>query len=243
MYGIKYAYWIVSSDYCLQRYLKKPKCIVLLPLLFYFGSSRWTAYKRAQRERIEAAKPIFDNPDLDRRARLILDGEPDALQKRLPSEPQELVQSKDLLWFTLQEASSSGYRSDEKLQCLRILLDAGAPFDTLLKGDTPVHSSASNTGNAAALRLLFERGADPNATAIFDDEDGPITPLIRAAQFDRWKICAALIEKGARPDFTTRNGKSCAFYMEQAEESVRTYGSPETQADFARLKALVGKGR
>jgi hypothetical protein len=253
--------------------------LILAPLLFYFGSSRWAAYKRAQRERIEDARPIFDDPDMDRLARLILAGEPDSLQKCLPSEPQELVQSKDLLWFALQEASSSGYRYAEKLQCLRILIDAGAPFDTLLKGDTPVQSSASNTGNAAVLRFLFEHGADPNvrdphfnrpyifdavvshmdplaavqtflefgadpnATAIFDDEDGPITPLIRAAQFDRWKICATLIEKGARPDFTTRNGKSCAFYMEQAEEGIRTYGAPETQADFARLKVLVGKGR
>lgn len=253
--------------------------LILAPLLFYFGSSKWAAFKRAQLARIEAAKPIFDDPNLDRLARLIQDGEPQSLQKQLPSEPQALVQSEDLLWFALQEASSSVYRPDEKLQCLRLLLDAGAPLDALIKGDTPVQGSAANTGNAAVLRLLFERGvdpnfrapysnrpyifdaveshmdplaavltfiefgADPNATAIFDDEDGPITPLIRAAQFDRWKICAALIEKGASPDFTTSNGKSCAFYMEQAEEGIRTYGAPEKQADFARLKVLVGEGR
>ncbi|MBK8425698.1 MAG: hypothetical protein IPL27_06810 [Lewinellaceae bacterium] len=253
--------------------------LVLAPFLFYVGSSKWSAYKRAERARIEAARPIFDDPNVDRLARLIEAGESQVLQKSLPSETLELVQSKDLLWFALQEASSSGFRSDEKLQCLRLLLDAGAPFDTLLKGETPVQSSAANTGNAAVLRLLFERGADPNArdphfnrpyifdaivshmdplaavqtflefgadpnaTAIFDDEDGPITPLIRAAQFDRWKICATLIEKGAHPDFKTPNGKSCAFYLEQAEESIRQYGSPETQADFARLQGLVEQGR
>lgn len=253
--------------------------LVLTPLLFYVGSSKWSAYKRALHARIEAAKPIFDDPNIDRLARLIEAGEPQSLQERLPSEPLEIVQSKDLLWFALQEASSSGYRSDEKLQCLRLLLDAGAPFDALLKGNTPVQSSAANTGNAVVLRLLFERGAapnvrdphfnrpyifdavvshmdplaavqtflefgaDPNATAIFDDEDGPITPLIRAAQFDRWKICATLIEKGAHPDFKTPSGKSCAFYLEQAEDDIRTYSSPEVQADFAHLQALVGKGR
>lgn len=251
--------------------------LILTPPLLYFGSSKWSSFKRAQRARIEAAKPIFDDPNLDRLARLIEAGEPESLQKRLPSEPQEVVQSEDLLWFALQEASSSSYRSNEKLQCLRVLLDAGAPLDTLLKGDTPVQSSAANTGNAAVLRLLFERGAnpnvrepnsgypyifdaiishmdplaavqtflefgaDPNATAVFDDEDGPITPLIRAAQFDKWKICAALIEKGARPDFKTPNGKSCASYMEEAKDAVLEYRSPETQADFARLEVLVGK--
>lgn len=91
------------------------------------------------------------------------------------------------------------------------------------------------------VQTFLEFGADPNATAIFDDEDGPIMPLIRAAQFDKWKICAALIEKGARPDFKTPNGKSCAFYMEQAEDGIREYGSPETQADFARLQAMARK--
>ncbi|MFM9946454.1 MAG: ankyrin repeat domain-containing protein [Saprospiraceae bacterium] len=253
--------------------------LVVLPILFYFGSSKWTAYKRALHARIEAAKPIFDDPDIDRLARLIEAGEAQALQKRLSSEPKEVVQSTDLLWFALQEASSSSYRAEEKLQCLRVLLDAGAPLDTLLKGDTPVQGSAANTGNAAVLRLLFERGADPNvrapnadypyifdaivsyrdplaavqtfiefgadpnATAIFDDEDGPITPLIRAAQFDKWKICATLIEKGARPDFKTPNGKSCAFYMEEAKDAVLEYRGPETQADFAGLEALVGKGK
>jgi len=251
--------------------------LVVMPFLFYFGASKWTAYKRAWFTRIEAAKPIFDDPNIDRLARLIEGGEAQALQKRLPSEPQEVVQSEDLLWFALQEASSSSFRAEEKLQCLRVLLDAGAPLDTLLKGDTPVQASAANTGDAAVLRLLFERGADPNqrapnadypyifdaivsyrdplaavqtflefgadpnATAIFDDEDGPITPLIRAAQFDKWKICVTLIEKGARPDFKTPNGKSCAFYMEEAKEAVLEYGAPTTQADFARLEALVGK--
>lgn len=252
--------------------------LVVAPLLFFWGLPKWTAYKQALRARLEASKPIFDDPNLDRLAHLIEAGEPKSLQERLPSEPQEAVQSKELLWFALQEASYSGYRTEEKLQCLRVLLDAGAPLDSLLKDrETPVQSSAANTGNAAVLRLLFERGADPNvrapnadypyifdavtshmdplaavqtflefgadpnATAIFDDEDGPITPLIRAAQFDRWKICATLIEKGARADFTTPNGKNCAFYMEQAEEAVQKYGAPETQADFARLKALVEK--
>ena len=127
--------------------------LILTPPLLYFGSSKWSSFKRAQRARIEAAKPIFDDPNLDRLARLIEAGEPESLQKRLPSEPQEVVQSEDLLWFALQEASSSSYRSNEKLQCLRVLLDAGAPLDTLLKGDTPVQSSAANTGNAAVLRL------------------------------------------------------------------------------------------
>ena len=95
----------------------------------------------------------------------------------------------------------------------------------------------------AAVQTFLEFGADPNATAVFDPEDGPITPLIRAAQFDHWKICATLIEKGARPDFKTPKGKSCAFYMERAEEGIRTYSSPEIQADFAHLQALVGKVR
>ncbi|NUO02182.1 MAG: hypothetical protein HUU01_16370 [Saprospiraceae bacterium] len=253
--------------------------LVILPLLYFLGMPRWTNFKRAQRARVEAAKPIFDDPDLDRLARLIENGEPESLQKSLTSGPQEVIQSKDLLWFALERASYGGYRSEEKLQCFRLLLDAGAPLDSLLKGETPIQSSAANTGNAGVLRLLFERGADPNAldpnfnrpyifdainsymdplaavqtflefgadpnkTAIFDDEDGPIPPLIRAAQFDRWKICAALIQKGARPDFKTPNGKSCAYYMEQAEEAVHTYGTPENKADFAQLKALLEKGR
>ena len=251
--------------------------LVMAPLIFFAVTFSWAAFQRANKVRIEAAKPLFDDPALGRPARMIEDGETKAFQKSLPSLPREVVHSKELLWFAIQEASSGGYRADEKLQCLRMLLDAGAPLDSLLvQSNTSVLSAAANTGNAAVLRLLFERGAgpnvpdpyfnrpyifdaiishiaplasvqaflefgaDPNATALFDDEDGPIPPLLRAAQFDRWDICAALVEKGARPDFTTPNGKSCAFYMAQAADSIRKYGSPESQAAFARLESLLG---
>lgn len=253
--------------------------LILLPFLFYSLSSQWSNYSKALKARVEAAKPIFTDPSLERLARLIQNGEPEALQKRLPSEPQAAVQSEELLWFAINEASGSSFRNKEKVECLSILLDAGAPLAPLMKEETPVHSYASNTGNAGVLRLLFERGldpntrdphfdrpyifdavasyidpvgsvrvfleygADPNATAVFDDEDGPITPLIRAAQFDKWDVCAALIEKGAKPDFITPNGKNCAFYMDQAAEAVEQYGRPETRASFARLRALVNGGK
>lgn len=253
--------------------------LILSPMLFYVASSKLDSYKRAVSARIEAARPIFEDPALDRPARLIRDGEAEALQKILPSLPPAVLRSEDLLWYAVQEASYGGYRPDEKLQCVRLLLDAGAPFDSLLTEDTPVQSSAASTGNAAVLRLLFERGvdanmrdphfdrpylfeavasymdplasvqvfldfgADPNATAVFDDEDGPVTPLIRAAQLGKWKICAFLIEHGAKPGFTTPNGKSCAYYMDQAAEDISQYGNPETQADFARLQKLMEKRR
>lgn len=245
--------------------------LVLLPLVW----PDWTAHQRAAKARAEAAKPIFDDPNLERLARLIEAGEPADLQARLASSPPEAVRSKSLLEYAIQEASSSSFRPAEKLQCVKALVDAGAPFASVLKASTPVHSTASNTGNPAMLRFLFEHGvdpntldphfnrpyifdavqssmdplaavqvflefgADPNAKAVFDDEDGPITPLIRAAQFDKWTLCAALIEKGAHADFKTPNGKSLSSYMENAADGIERYGSPETKADFARLRALL----
>lgn len=253
--------------------------LILSPFLLFFIRSRWARYSRALKARVEAAKPIFQDPDLDRLARLIQNGEPQSLQERLPAERPEIVQSEDLLWYAIQEASGTSYRGNEKTQCVRILLDAGAPLDKLIKGETPVHSSASNTGNAAMLRLLFEHGvdantrdphfdrpylfdavasyieplasvqafldhgADPNAKAVFDAEEGPVTPLIRAAQFDKWDICALLIERGADPHFTTATGKNCAYYTEQAAEGVSEYGSPETNDKFRHLQALLKKAK
>lgn len=254
--------------------------VVILPLSFLalnLAWPSWTAYKREARARAEAAKPIFADVNLERLARLIEEGAPAELKTQMASTPPEAVRSKDLLWFAIQEASSSSYRTAEKLQCVQALVEAGAPFDRVLQGSTPVHSTASNTGNPAMLRFLFERGADPNtrdphfdrpylfdavqssmdplgavlvflefgadpnAKAVFDAEDGPITPAIRAVQFNRWKICSALIEKGARPDFQTPTAKSVSSYMEEATEGIEKYGSPETKAEFAQLQALVRK--
>ena len=256
--------------------------LVILPLSFLLLNlawPAWTAQQRAARARAEAAKPIFADPHMERLARLIENGDLADLKQHLASTPSEIVRSEDLLGFAIQEASSSSYRPAEKLQCVQLLLDAGAPFDTLLKGSTPLHSTASNTGNSAMLRFLFQRGvdpntldphfhrpyifdavlssmdpigsvqvflefgADPNAKAVFDPEDGPITPLIRAAQFNKWQICAILIEKGARPGFQTPTGKSLSSYMEDAADNIQKYGSPETKADFARLQALIAKSR
>lgn len=90
----------------------------------------------------------------------------------------------------------------------------------------------------ASVRTLLEFGADPNATAVFDDEDGPITPLIRAAVLERWNLCLILLEKGANPDFKTKQGKSLREFVQEADGSF-TGGGYSTREDFEKLKKAL----
>ncbi|MBC7774283.1 MAG: hypothetical protein H7246_02505, partial [Phycisphaerae bacterium] len=190
--------------------------LVALPILFFIIWPIWRDMQRKMQQearyRIEDAKPIFEDKERDEIARAIRNGELEKLRNLLQTPVERLNEGGELLYYAISEASSANYRPAEKLECVRLLFQAGAKFDSTKGADVPPHIAVADVGNAVLLRLLLEQGADanayqihfkrpilfeaigsyqepeasvrtllefgadPNATAVFDDDIGPVSP-------------------------------------------------------------------
>lgn len=231
------------------------------------------------RYKFEDAQPIFEDQARDQIARAIRDGEVEKVKELLQTPVERLNERGELLAYAISEASSLNFRHEEKFECVRLLFQAGAKFDSTKALEVPPHMAVADVGNAALLRFLLEQGADananqihfkrpilfeavgsyqqpeasvrvllefgadPNATALVDDEDGPVPPLWRAAQIERWGVCVALLEKGANPDFKVANGKTFRALVQESAREFPVEGYT-TQADYEGLKkALAQAGK
>lgn len=231
-----------------------------------------TERKRQARIRAEEAKPIFPDPELDRICRVFNEGDFEKFGELLRQSGGRFKADTKLLAYTISHASGAAYKAEERMACIRLLLESGFQLASLERpDDAPMYIFTASCGDIPLLRLLFdyganpnayhpsfrrsilfeavdsyrepeavvrlllEKGADPNATAVYDPENGPITPLWRAAKLERWGVCAALIEKGADPDFKPLTGKSFKDLYRTAEEHFSPDGY-STQEDFNRLK-------
>ena len=92
----------------------------------------------------------------------------------------------------------------------------------------------------ASVRVLLEFGADPNVTALLDDDQGRTSPLVRAAEVGRWGVCAALVEYGADVNFKTKNGLSLKTFMDDPDKNLPETGY-SNRPDFERLEKLLHK--
>ncbi len=136
---------------------------------------------------------------------------------------------------------SAAGTGDEKL--LRFLLGKGA--DPNAYNDNlgyPILNEAISSYREpeATVRTLLEFGADPNATAVFDHEEGPVSMLWRAAKMERWGVCLALLEKGADPEFKTSTGKTFRALVQDSEREFPAEGFFR-QGDYDRLNELLGQ--
>ena len=124
------------------------------------------------------------------------------------------------------------------LPLLRLLFEHGAnanAYQPHLEYAILFEAVGAHTEPEAVVRFLLDKGADPNATAVFDEEDGPITPLWRAAKLERWGVCAALLEKGADPDYKVAGLPPFRQYVEEKTRDFSGSGYA-TVEDLERLK-------
>lgn len=87
------------------------------------------------------------------------------------------------------------------------------------------------------MQALLDSGADPNALGK-DDDGTPISALMYAAKFGRWRLCSFLIDRGADWRFKKSNGESLQTLVEEADD-IFTGDNFATRADFERVKEMV----
>lgn len=96
-----------------------------------------------------------------------------------------------------------------------------------------IYSSMDPMGS---VLTFLEFGADPNIASTCNSTE-PLTPLLYAAGHSRWEICIALIEHGAKANYQTPSGKSCASYVHERLRYMDEYKSEKPHLE--RLQALL----
>ena len=83
----------------------------------------------------------------------------------------------------------------ERLECIAVLLEAGASVDTLVRGATPLHIVVGSESAAceSIIAMLLEAGADPN----FTDTNWRRSVLAKAAENGTAGAVRMLISAGA----------------------------------------------
>jgi cytohesin len=112
------------------------------------------------------------------------------------------------------------------VECVQLLLEGGADANAVMKhtGETPLHSSLAKSGDDvqaadrhAVVKLLIDRGADPNRRTIpgvttlafwRDVRTRGETPLHRAAAYASEETIKLLLEAGADKTIRDANGDS-----------------------------------
>jgi ankyrin repeat protein len=90
---------------------------------------------------------------------------------------------------------------------VRLLLDAGADVHAVARNPMlvqPLHAAVASR-NAESVRLLLERGADPNAR-----QQIGYTPLMGAAQSGLDEVVSMLLARGADPSAASDKGETAA---------------------------------
>jgi ankyrin repeat protein len=105
---------------------------------------------------------------------------------------------------------------------VRLLLERGASIDAVARNPMkvqPLHAAVAGR-NAEGVRLLLDRGADPNAR-----QQAGYTPLMGAAAAGREDLIELLLARGADPSLVGEDGKTVAVVA-------REHGHPAVAARF-----------
>jgi hypothetical protein len=180
--------------------------LIMVPVLYFYLAPGIRDISRTIVNIIEA-KPWFEDKERERMAQSIFDGKSDKLTKLL-QQPLPRFKEKDythpLLAMAINAAMYNNGRKEERLECIRILLRAGAsmiPVDTALDA---AHFYPTSMGYPEVLKVLLEHGADPNAKGHnIASNQGHRVPLIFEALGTAYgaKDCVSLLlQYGADPN-------------------------------------------
>ncbi len=146
--------------------------LVAMPVLLFIIWPIWQEKQRIAdneaRYKMEDAAPIFEDQQRDQLARAVRAGDLEKFKALLMQTPVErLDEGGALLDFAVEWTAGANDRPAEKLECVRLLFEAGAKFHNAKGDEIPSHITAAATGDTVLLRLLLEHGADANAYQTF----------------------------------------------------------------------------
>lgn len=179
--------------------------LILLPFVLIKFDSAWTGLKPVLFARKQ--EKWFDDEQKQRIAEAINNGDLAKARKLVwefgKADKEGLAA---LLGFAVADASHTFYRPEEKLECVRLLLEAGADVNAAGREDDPMIFQPAQAGHAQLLRLLLEHGADPNARSYYFKRPALFEAIY--AVKDVKETVRALLDAGADPNATIIDGDS-----------------------------------
>ncbi len=186
--------------------------LILLPIFLikfdsmYVGLKKWMA--RTPEGFNQDGTPWFRDAQKQRLALAIYNGDVDQVKKLLQTPIPELNAGESdgttMLQFAVNETAYTSYKPEAKLECVKLLFDAGAKFDTTNRQENPIHLGAATTGSAQLLKLLLEHGADPNARDVYFHK--PVLFEAISSYKEPGESVQILLDFGADPNATAAEG-------------------------------------
>jgi uncharacterized protein len=131
---------------------------------------------------------------------------------------------------------------DDDKQAVRLFMDAGIDINAADKDGITAVSVAAMKGNAALVKALLDKGANPNVALTAGTEKG-MTPLIAAATVGNLEVVKLLVGKGVDVNAKDGHGLTAADYAADPAKPgraildvLREHGAPMlTDAASAKL--------
>jgi hypothetical protein len=178
--------------------------IVIIPTIVLVWQPQHRFMNRKAAMRKEEAKPIFDDPVLDKAARAIRKADTNALQKWISMHPELAKKEGELLGYAIAEAAYALHLQKDFLHNVKQLFGAGANIETVdIPGESPIFITACSGGNPDLILYLIQKGADPNARDIYYNR--PAILSAATSNRDPKGSVRILLEKGADPEVVFMN--------------------------------------
>ena len=178
--------------------------LIIIPVCFLALQPQVRQMKRKAAAKREEAKPIFDDPTLDRVARYVRKADTIGVKKWITENPELTATEGELLAYAISESAYALHHRKEYLRNVELLFEAGATLEiTNVPDESPVIIEACTGGNPELILLLIQKGADPNARDIYYNR--PAILIASSSSRDPKGSVRVLLENGADPEVIFMN--------------------------------------
>ncbi|MBK7428985.1 MAG: ankyrin repeat domain-containing protein [Saprospiraceae bacterium] len=178
--------------------------LVIIPICFFALLPQLDKMKRRAAIKREEAKPIFEDANLEKVARLIQRADTSGVKKWIEQNPELASKEGELLGYAIAEAAYTLHHQKDFLQNVKLLFEAGATLKIAdIQGESPIFITACAGGNPDLIFFLIQKGADPNARDIYYDR--PALLSASSSSRDPKGSVRVLLENGADPEVIFMN--------------------------------------